>query len=91
MCFLGVLQCLAACCGVLQDVVATHYLASCTNTFSGCVVVCSAVCCSVLQCVAVCCSVLQCVAAHQVMVFRTNIFSRCIAVRFSMLQCVAVC
>jgi len=40
---------------------------------------CVAVCCSVLQCVAVCCSVLQCVAVCSVL--------QCAAVRCSVLQC----
>jgi len=48
------LQCVAACCSVLQRV------AVCCSVLQ-----CVAVCCSVLQCAAVCHSVLQCVAEPQ--------------------------
>ena len=44
------LQCVAVCCGVLQQVVESR-----STELSVCVIVCY----SVLQCVAVCCSVLQ--------------------------------
>jgi len=48
------------------------------------VLLCVAVCCSVLQCVAVCCSVLQCVA-----VCCSDV--ECPALSSSLLQCVAAC
>jgi len=68
--YCSVLQCVAACCNVLQYVQGGHLLYSMLQ----CIVVryialftssvtsqqCVAVCCSVLQCAAVCCSVLQC-------------------------------
>ena len=54
------------------------------NRYPGCIFLCVAVCCSVLQCLAVCCSVLQCVAVCCSVL-------QCVAVCCSMLQCVAVC
>jgi len=66
---MGVLQCVAVCCSILQSVVVLMGVLQCVAVcyrFDGCV----AVCCSVLQivvglmgvlqCVVVCCSVLQC-------------------------------
>ena len=53
-------QCVAACCSVSQQFVASKALqrvAACRSVLQR-----VAACCSVLQCVAVCCSVLQCVA-----------------------------
>jgi len=56
-----VLQCVAACCSVLQCVAAAYHMNKSHHAgASRCRVF--AFCCSVLQCVAVCCSVLQCVA-----------------------------
>jgi len=58
------------------------------------VLLCVAVCCSVLQCVAVCCSVVQCVAVCyrvlQCVTVRCSAL-QCVAVCYSVLQCVAVC
>jgi len=53
---IGVLQCVAVCCSVLQGRVDLIFssLWVCSSVLQ-----CVAVCCSVLQCVAVCCSVLQ--------------------------------
>jgi len=51
------LQCVAACCSVLQCCSELQCVAMCCSVLQ-----CAAVCCSVLQCVAVCCSVLLCVA-----------------------------
>ena len=62
------LQCVAACCSVLQCVHTRDTTRSQTGghmTREASV----AVCCSVLQCVAVCCSVLQCVAVSVVLQF----------------------
>jgi len=55
----SILECVAACCGVLQCDAQTHLVISYHFVLQY-VVVCAAVCYSVLQCVAVCCSVLQC-------------------------------
>ena len=55
---------------------------------------CVALCCSVLPCVAVCCSVLQCVAWCRRVLQRVAVCCsvlQCVAVCCSVLQCVAVC
>jgi len=52
--------------------------------WSVCLLLCLAVCCSVLQCVAVCCNVLQCVALCCTVL-------HCVAACCSVLQCVALC
>jgi len=94
---LYVLQCIAACCSVLQCVAtwvsvncsALHYAAGSQSVWSPSlnhvigVLQCVAVCCSVLQCVAVCCSVLQRVHSYN------HIFS--INGVIGVLQCAAVC
>jgi len=54
-------QCVAACCSVLQRVAVRFSVLQCVAMHCS-VLQCIGMCCSVLQCVAVCCSVLQCVA-----------------------------
>jgi len=65
----GVLDCVAACCCMLQYVAVCCSESYAENSWYLQIRQCHhlrkrslAVCCSVLQCVAVCCSVLQCVA-----------------------------
>ena len=55
----SILECVTACCGVLQCDAQTHLVISYHFVLQY-VVVCAVVCYSVLQCVTVCCSVLQC-------------------------------
>jgi len=73
MCCIYVLQCVVACCTVLQCValhVRIGFKERCSSlsvlALRRCVCV-ACMCCSVLQCVAVCCSVLQCVAVCCIM------------------------
>jgi len=83
-----VLQCVAACCSVLQCVAAVVvYVVSChlvvwhdtsqldiSKRKLYMICQCVAVCCSVLQCVAVCCSVLQYVAVCCSVLQRVAVF-----------------
>jgi len=62
-------------------------VAVCCSVLQCCsVLLCIAVCCSVLQCVAVCCSALQCIAVCCV----CHSVLQCVAVCCSALQCIAV-
>jgi len=72
----GVLQCVAACCSVLQRVTVT--------TFERAIARCVG---SVLQCIAICCSIFQCAVA----VCCSSVLLQCAALCCSVLHCVAVC
>ena len=89
------LQCVAACCSVLQRVAAClqHYASSLQFFDNACVVRYFALCCSVLQRVATWCSVLQCVAACCSVLQRVYSSMQAIyRVRVScMLHCAALC
>jgi len=76
----SVLQCVAACCSVLQLNLWRIHVPHPADT--------GAVCCGVLQCVAVCCSVLQCVAVCCSVLWQYPVSS---IVCCSVLQCFAVC
>jgi len=79
-----VLQCVAGGSSVTGRIVVPYHLIHTTarGGLARHIILCVAVCCSVLQCVAVCvavcCSVLKCVAV-------------CAAVYCTVLQCVSVC
>jgi len=97
------LQCVAACCSVLQCVDQgfvpivreSVWVLQCVAVF-GNVLHHLTTCCSVLQCVAACCCVLQCVALQELLdqgfvpVLRESVL-QCFAVCCSVLQCVAAC
>jgi len=96
-----VLQCVAACCSVLQCVAVPYVIDSnvkCDLYMKNRIhVICCIVIlfveilsCSVLQCVAVCCSMLQCVAVLHCNAMCCSVL-QCVALCCSVLQCVAVC
>jgi len=96
----NVLQCVAACCSVLQreiseivDVYEWRPVVAMCRSLLQCVAMCRSVflcvpvCCSVLQCVAVCCSVMQCEIGDIVDAYDGR---PGVAVCCSVLQCVAL-
>ena len=84
--FCSMLQCVAACLGVLLQ---CQWRPN-AHAWGYSVLQRVSVCCSVLQCVAVCCSVLQCQWRLIRRAWGCSVL-QCVAVCCSVLQCVAVC